>query len=178
MPVGVLPGLGPKTEERLHLLGVRTLGDLAAAETNRLTQALGTGGAILQRLAQGRDRAPVDGTKPAKTVSAEITFDRDVTERARLEQALEELVGRLSERLRADRVRAKTVYVKLKLPDFRLLSRQVSRTIATDDPDVILRAARAALEKSHLEHTAVRLIGVGLSGLEHPQPDLQMSLFE
>lgn len=178
MPIAVLPGLGPKTEDRLQLLGIRTLGDLAAADTNRLIQALGTGGAILQRLAQGRDRAPVDGTKPAKTVSAEITFEQDVTDRAQLEQALEELVGRLAERLRADGVRAKTVYVKLKLPDFRLISRQVSRTSATDEADVILRAARSALQKSHLESMPVRLIGVGLSGLEHPRPDLQLTLFD
>ena len=66
---------------------------------------------------------------------------------------------------------ARTVYVKLKLPDFRLVSRQVSRTSPTDDVETIFRAARSALEKSHVESRAVRLIGVGLSGLEHPDSD-------
>ena len=178
LPVGVLPGLGPKTEERIRLLGIRTVGDLAAYDTHRLVQALGTGGAVLQRFAQGRDRSPVDGTRPAKTISAETTFEEDVSDPQRLDAALEDLASRVTERLRAEGVRAKTVYVKLKLPDFRLVSRQVSRTSPTDDPETIFRAARSAFQKSHLEAHPVRLIGVGLSGLVHPQPDLQMSLFD
>lgn len=178
LPVGVIPGLGPKTEERLRAMGVRTVGELAAYETQRLVQALGVGGAVLQRLAQGRDRSPVDGSKPAKTISAETTFEHDVSDRGELEQALRELTDRVVERLQSEGVRARTIYVKLKLPDFRLVSRQVSRTSPTDDVDAIFRAARSALEKSHVETRAVRLIGVGLSGLEHPEPDLQLTLFD
>ncbi len=177
-PVGAIPGLGPKTEERLRLMGMRTVGDLAGYDTQRLVQALGSGGAVLQRLAQGRDREPVDGTRPAKTISAETTFERDVADREELERALRELTNRVTERLRAEGVRARTIYVKLKLPDFRLVSRQVSRTSPTDDAETIFRAACSALEKSHLESRPVRLIGVGLSGLVHPQPDLQLSLFD
>ncbi|MFI5283183.1 MAG: DNA polymerase IV [Candidatus Dormibacterales bacterium] len=178
LPISVIPGLGPKTEERLQAMGVRTVGELAAYETQRLVQAIGVNGAVLQRLAQGRDRAPVDGSKPAKTISAEITFENDVSDRGELEAALRDLTDRVTERLKSDGVRARTIYVKLKLPDFKLVSRQVSRTSPTDDVDTIFRAARAALEKSHLEARAVRLIGVGLSGLEHPEPDLQLTLFD
>ncbi len=178
MPVGALTGVGPKTEERLRMMGIRRVGDLADYDTQRLVQALGSGGAVLQKLAQGKDRSPVDGTKPPKTISAEITFEEDVSDRDRIEDAVKELTERLAVRLREAGVKAKTVYVKVKLPDFRLVSRQVSRTSATDDGDVIFRAARSALEKSHLESRPVRLIGVGLSGLEHPHPELQMSLFD
>src|SRR6185437_7110388 len=176
LPVGVIPGLGPKTEERLHAMGVRSVGELATYETQRLVQALGTNGAVLQRLAQGRDRTPVDGSKPAKTISAETTFEHDVSDREELESALRELTDRVVERLRAEGVRARTIYVKLKLPDFRLVSRQVSRTSPTDDVETIFRAARSALEKSHVESRPVRLIGVGLSGLEHPDSDQQQQL--
>src|SRR5213082_3031144 len=156
LPIGVIPGLGPKTEERLHAMGLRNVGALAA----------------------GRDRAPVDGSKPAKTISAETTFDNDVSDRGQLERALRDLTDRVTDRLKTDGVRARTVYVKLKLPDFRLVSRQVSRTSPTDDVETIFRAARSALEKSHVESRPVRLIGVGLSGLEHPEPDLQLTLFD
>src|SRR6058998_960540 len=180
LPIGVIPGLGPKTEERLHAMGLRTVGALAAYETQRLVQALGTNGAVLQRLAQGRDRQPVDGSRPAKTISAETTFENDVSDRGQLEDALRDLTDRVTERLETDGVRARTVYVKLKLPDFRLVSRQVSRTSPTDDVETIFRAARSALEKSHVESRAVRLIGVGLSGLEHPDSDSlqQLNLFD
>src|SRR5260370_12421272 len=98
---------------------------------------------------QGRDRAPVDGSKPAKTISAETTFENDVSDRVQLDGALRELTDRVVERLKAEAVGARTVYVKLKLPYFRLGSRQVSRTSPTDDADTIFRAARAALEKPH-----------------------------
>src|SRR5437660_1806591 len=178
LPIGVIPGLGPKTEERLHAMGVRAVGELAAYETQRLVQALGVGGAVLQRYAQGRDRAPVDGSKPAKTISAETTFERDVSDRGELETALRDLTDRVADRLHRDGVRARTIYVKLKLPDFRLVTRQVSRPSPTDRVQTIFRAARSALEKSHVESRPVRLIGVGLSGLEHPEPDLQLTLFD
>jgi DNA polymerase-4 len=178
LPIGVIPGLGPRTEDRLRLSGVRTVGDLANHETQRLMQILGTGGAMLQRLAQGRDRSPVDGSRPARTISAETTFEHDVSDRAVLEESLRHLVDRVTERLVADGVRARTVSVKLKLADLRLVSRQVSRTSPTDDQEVIFRAARAALDRSHAESRPVRLIGVGLSGLEHPRPEIQMTLFD
>src|ERR1700694_2394881 len=116
LPVGVIPGLGPKTEDRLQAMGLRTVGALAGYETQRLVQALGVGGAVLQRLAQGRDRSPVDGSKPAKTISAEITFERDVSDRAQLESALRELTERVVERLHAEGVRARTIYVKTTRP--------------------------------------------------------------
>jgi DNA polymerase IV len=178
LPIGVIPGLGPKTEERLRLMGIRSVGDLADHEPQRLVQALGAGGALLQRLAQGRDRTPVDGGRPARTISAETTFERDVTDPVELEATLADLVRRVVERLRSEGVRARTVSIKLKLPDFRLVSRQVSRTSPTDDPDVLFRAARAALERSHLESRPVHLLGVSLSGLEHPRPDVQLTLFD
>jgi DNA polymerase-4 len=178
LAIGVIPGLGPKTEERLHAMGVRTVGELATYETQRLVQALGVGVAVLQRFAQGRDRTPVDGSKPAKTISAETTFESDVSDRAELEVALRDLTDRVTDRLKSEGVRARTIYVKVKLPDFRLVSRQVSRTSPTDDVETIFRAARSALEKSHVESRPVRLIGVGLSGLEHPATDLQLTLFD
>src|SRR3981081_663003 len=178
LPIGALPGIGPKTEERRDARGVRTGGEVATSETRRLVQALGVGGAVLQRMAQGRDRAPVDGSKPAKTISAETTFEEDVSDHVQLEEALRDLTDRVVERLKAEGVRARTIYVKLKLPDFRLVSRQVSRTSPTDDVETIFRAARSALEKSHVESRPVRLIGVGLSGLGPPQPDLQLTLFD
>jgi DNA polymerase-4 len=177
LPIGVMPGLGPRTEERLRQAGIQTLGELAGHETQRLLQLLGPGGPLLQRQAQGRDRAPVDGSRPARTISAETTFDHDVTERGLLDEALRQLVDRVTERLLADGVRARTVSVKLKLSDLRLVSRQVSRTSPTDDRAVIYRAAQAAMDRSHVEARPVRLVGVGLSGLEHPTPEIQMSLF-
>jgi DNA polymerase-4 len=178
LSIAAIPGLGPRTEERLRQAGIHTVGDLAGHETQRLTQILGAAGGLLKSLAQGRDREPVDGSRPARTISAETTFDHDVADRELLDEALRHLVDRVAERLVADGVRARTVSVKLRLSDLRLVSRQVSRTSPTDDRETIYLAARAALDRSHAESRPVRLMGVGLSGLEHPRPDIQMNLFD
>jgi nucleotidyltransferase/DNA polymerase involved in DNA repair len=95
-----------------------------------------------------------------------------------LEQGLQSLVSRVTQRLHLEAVRTRTVYVKLRLEDTRLVSRQVSRGSATDDEGEILASARAALRKSYAEGTPVRLLGVGVSGLEHPHPDHQLRLFD
>jgi DNA polymerase-4 len=174
----VVPGLGPKTEEKLRSMGIRTVGDLATFETARLLQALGTSGAVLQRIAQGRDRSPVEGNRPAKTISAEVTYDGTETDLTHLETTLRELIERVCERLRADGMRARTVYVKARLTDSRLITRQISRASPTDDPDILFRSARAGLARAHVSEQGVILLGVGLSGLEHPKPDPQLALFD
>jgi DNA polymerase-4 len=178
LPVGSIPGLGPKTEERVHLMGIQTVGDLASFETSRLIQALGSNGAILQRLAQGRDRAPVQGNRPAKTLSAEVTFERDVADPNRLEETLRELVDRVAERLQAEGVQARKVSVKVKMADFQLATRQISRPVPTDDPRQLFAAARVTLGRFQLEDRPVRLIGLTFAGLTYPQPDLQLTLFD
>lgn len=169
--------LGERDEALLRSLGLRTLGDLAGYDTARLVQALGTRAALLQRLAQGRDRAPVENSRAAKTISAETTFSRLVDHREELDTALSGLVHRIAERLDAEAVRARTVYVKLQLADLRAVSRQVSRSVATDDEHELLASARVALRKSYVDGARVKLLGVGLSGLEHPHPDYQLPLF-
>lgn len=178
LPVSVMPNLGPKTSERLAQMGIRTVGDLATHDLDRLLSALGTPGAVLQRFAQGRDRSPVEGNRQAKTISAETTFERTERERERLDDTLRDLVERVCERLRAENVRARTAYVKVKLADLRLVTRQVSRPSPTDDADLLFRSVRAALDRARIDSQPVRLIGVGLSGLEHPTPDPQLTLFD
>ncbi len=169
--------LGERDEVLLRSLGLRTLGDLAGYDTGRLVQQLGTRAALLQRLAQGRDRAPVENSRAAKTISAETTFTRLVDRRDELDSALAGLVHRIAGRLDAEAVRARTVYVKLQLADLRAVSRQVSRSAATDDELELLASARVALRKSYVDGARVKLLGVGLSGLEHPRPDYQLPLF-
>lgn len=169
--------LGERDETVLHGLGLRTLGDLATYDTTRLVQQLGARAALLQRLAQGRDREPVENSRAAKTISAETTFTRLVDHPEELDSALSALVHRIAGRLESEAVRAKTVYVKVQLADLRTVSRQVSRPTATDDEKELLASARAALRKSHVDGGQVKLLGVGLSGLEHPHPDYQLPLF-
>lgn len=169
--------LGERDESVLRGLGLRTLGDLASYDTTRLVQQLGARAALLQRLAQGRDREPVENGRAAKTISAETTFTRLVGTHDELDSALAGLVHRVAGRLDAEAVRAKTVYVKVQLADLRVISRQVSRTSATDDEQELLASARAALRRSYVNGAQVKLLGVGLSGLEHPHPDYQLPLF-
>jgi DNA polymerase-4 len=177
LPIEMIPGLEQQVQEQLSLVGIRTVGDLARHETQRLIQILGPSGGLLQRLAQGRDRSPVVGLKPAQTFSAETTFETALVDAVQIDEALQRLVGRIAQRLAAKGVRARTVAVKVKLPDQGTVNRQFSRTAPTDSEEAILRTARAALQHFHLGSRPIRLLGVAVSGLQRSETDVQLMLF-
>ncbi|MGH7867226.1 MAG: DNA polymerase IV, partial [Candidatus Dormibacteraceae bacterium] len=178
LPATSLPGLGPNTLRQLQGVGIRTLGELAGFETSRLVAMLGSAGGILQRWAEGRDRAPVEGRRPAQTISAEVTFERPTIERAEIDRTLKRLIIGLCQRLQADGVQARTAAIKTRLADSQLVTRQISRHQPSDDAELLFRLSTAALDRIRLTGRPVLLLGVGLSGLEYPKPDFQLPLFD
>jgi DNA polymerase-4 len=177
LSIDLIPGLDLEVREKLQGMGIGTLGKLARHDTQRLIQILGPSGALLQRMAQGRDRSPVIGLRPVQTFSAETTLETGLADPVQIDEVLQRLVGRIAGRLLSEGVRARTVSVKVKLMDSGVISRQVSRTSPTDSAEVILRVARAAFQHSWVECRPIRLLGVAVSGLEHPKTDLQLHLF-
>lgn len=137
-PARVLQGIGPKTSERLSGLGIRTVGELAAAATDVLAQRFGERmAAELQARANFFDDSPVEPVRIAKSRSSEVTFPTDVTDRPTLERALAAMASELGEGLRARRRCARTIAIKVRLDDWTTVTR--ARTIDgfTDDPAVI-----------------------------------------
>ncbi|SDZ07380.1 DNA polymerase-4 [Micromonospora pattaloongensis] len=173
LPVGALWGVGERAAEKLHRLGLSTVGDVAAAPIGMLRGALGEAAAAhLHELSRGRDPRRVNPEQAEKSIGAEVTFDDDVVDPVALRRAMLSLAQKVGARLRAAGHAGRTVSIKVRLADFRTVNR--SRTVdgATD-------VAREIFETSWALFTAlqpgarapggatepIRLVGVRVEGL-------------
>jgi DNA polymerase-4 len=159
-------GIGPRTAERLAALGIMTCGDLAAFDPERLQARFGREAASLQRRARGIDNRPVEADRgPSKSISQEWTFRRDVAEADVLHDQLRRQASDVAASLQSEGLLAHTVRIKLRWPDFTTFTRQRSLEPGTDDAETIRRVAQALLDENRPPGQAVRLLGVGVSGL-------------
>jgi DNA polymerase-4 len=168
-------GIGPKTAERLHALGIRTIGELAALPVETLVRNLGDHGGTLHDRALGIDPDPVvGGGEAAKSVSHETTFAVDVSDAAEIERTLLALSEGVSARLRAGGIRAGTVAVKVRDSEFRTITRQRRLPEPSDLTEPIWRAA-LELVRPEARGKKIRLLGVAATQLGAPE---QTTMFE
>ena len=174
LPLRSLPGLGPATETALSGLGIRTLGELAALPLELVQRRVGNvqGRSIWER-ARGVDESPVTVPGRPRSVSREETFARDLDDRATLGQRLADLSADVASRLRAGAWTARTVTLKLRYSDFTTITRQESLPSGTDSDRDVRNAARRLFDAAW-SGARVRLLGVGVAGLEDVA---QMDLF-
>lgn len=165
LPVGMLWGVGPKTQAQLAARGVRTIGDLAGLAPERVRKLFGERGIELAARARGEDDSPVEEGEEPRSVSSERTFARDVRERKALMRALLGLSEDVGSRLRQAGLAGSTVRIKLRWPDFTTITRQRRLVQPTDQDGEIYRAAVELLEGVWRPGRPVRLLGVGVSGL-------------
>jgi DNA polymerase IV len=163
--VEALWGVGPATAGRLHELGVRTVGELAALPLDTLARRLGkASGAHLAALARGEDPDPVNPNRPNKSIGHEETFSEDLVDRHELERHVLRMAESVATMLRGESSAARTVTVKVKFKDFSLLSRAhtMRRPIATGGA---IGQVAAALLAGIDPGEGIRLLGVSASGL-------------
>ena len=176
-------GIGPVAEEKLHRLGVDTIGALAALSDSEAANILGaTIGPALHRLAKGIDDRPVAENAPAKQISAESTFPEDLITLDQLREAIGPIGEHAHSRLEKDGRGARTVTVKLKKSDMSVLTRSATLPYATTDAATLTAMARRLL-LDPVEVGPIRLVGVGFSGLtdvrqESLFPDLELAAEE
>jgi DNA polymerase-4 len=176
LPVDMLWGVGPKTQNKLAGEGISLIGHLALLGPARLQELFGERGPELAARARGSDDSPVVAERDPRSMSNETTFARDVSDEYRLKQTLRSLSDELGRRLRDEGLAGWTVRIKLRWPDFRTLTRQARLTQPTDQDGEIYRVALDLFMNTWSRGRAVRLLGVGVSELG---PKLrQLSLFE
>jgi DNA polymerase IV len=165
MKVAVIPGVGPVTQEKLHRIGIHTVADLQGCAFDELAQVIGkTHAQALLELAYARDDRPVEPDRETKSISVEDTFETDLVSRQELTTILLRDANQVASRLRAARLFAHTVSIKVRLHDFSTFTRSRTLLSATDRADVIGSVATALL--SAVDATGgVRLLGVGVAGL-------------
>jgi DNA polymerase-4 len=158
-PPRLIPGIGPKTAERLEGLGVKTIGDLQAYPPDELIRLFGNShGRGLHERAHFRDDSPV-ARGELKSRSIETTFDYDVADMARLEQVLAEQASRLGTELRERTLRGRTIGIKVRLDDWTTVTRVHTIAAPTDDGELIASTALGLL-RAYAPPRPVRLIGV------------------
>jgi DNA polymerase-4 len=174
LPVRAMPGVGPRTAERLTTLGIRTLGDLAALDDITAAEVLGSHGVGLVARARGLDTREVHDNEAAKSVSNERTFATDVRTIDEVDGALAALAAKVGQRVRRKGVAGRTVTIKVRFSDFT--TKTVRRTLSapSDDEAVFGPVARELLASAWSPGIGLRLLGVGLSGFDEraTQPGL------
>jgi DNA polymerase-4 len=178
LPVGRLWGVGRASNRTLERLGVRTIGQLRRLPVDVLRDHFGSSGEHLWNLAHGIDRRPVVPDHEAKSISHETTFAADVHDQDVLRAWLMELTEQVARRLRAHGLRGRTVHLKVRFADFRTITRSQTLDVPTHLTEDVWQAAEQML-RSRLpaDHPAVRLLGVGVSGLDR-SGQTQRLLFE
>jgi DNA polymerase IV len=176
LPIGKVPGVGPKTESRLTALGITFLGEVRRYPSPILESILGAYGGRLLELAHGIDPTPVTPGSPAKSVSCECTLEADTRERERLQRLLLEQAEEVAAGLRHEGVQARTVVLKIKHADFELFTRRETFDPPTQSSEVLYRYALGLLAAVPLAK-AVRLVGLGATGFTRAGAPRQQGLF-
>ncbi len=174
-PIRILPGIGPRAEERLVAVGIKTIGDIAALEDADLHGALsGKVGRELRDRARGIDRRALEVSTERISISQEETFERDVADPERLHDELQRMAVKLAGHLRTRGQVARTITTKVRYPDFSIRTRSSSLPVGTDDEERIGELACGLLDRALRDRPGpLRLVGVGVSGLEE---HVQLSL--
>ena len=165
LPVGRFHGIGPKTAARLEAMGINTGADLQSLSMEELTGRFGNSGDWYWRICRGIDERPVRSSRQAKSVSAERTFDQDYRAPEDLHRELDRVAGLAWQRIERAQAAGRTVTLKVKFSDFRLISRAHSHVVPVGDPATFAAAGHQLLDTVLPVPLGVRLLGLGLSNL-------------
>lgn len=178
LPVGRISGVGRVTEEKLAALGLRSVGELRARSLEELERRFGRYGQRLYQLARGIDENPVVPNRPTQSISAEDTFEQDVL-LAETEPRIRRLAEKTWEASRKESRIARTVVLKLKTAEFRVLTRSQTPFSPPASCEELTRIALSLRDNVNLDsRQRFRLVGVGLSNFRDPRENAEASLFE
>ena len=167
LKVGALWGVGDRTEEVLHQLGLITVADLAHTPVATLRRALGdASGSSLHELAWGQDPRPVVAAQPGKSVGSEETFRTDVDDPQVVSRELLRLSERVAAQLRSAGMTGRTIVIKIRFADFTTITRSRALAEHTDVARVVYTAAADLYAQLGLDRARLRLVGVRVEGLK------------
>ena len=169
-PTRLLQGIGPRTQERLAEIGMRTVADLQAADETALVERFGGRmGRWLKAVAFFHDASPVESRVAAKSNSSEVTFDEDVEDIAVLEETVRRMAADLCQGMKRKDKRVRTIGIKVRLDDFTNATRARTLDAFTNDADEVTAVALDLL-RAYAPSRPVRLIGVRVASFEDEAP--------
>lgn len=187
LPIKEMSGIGSASADELHRFGIRTLGQLAQADEAILEKVFGKNAELFRLRAQGEEQAPIETERVIKSISHEVSFPNDISSQKELEDTLFGLSEKVGRRLRKRNFVGTTVTVKVRFANRKLRSAQERLELPTNNELVFYPKAVDLFKSIWAEGAPVRLVGVGMSGLQElgengdvPFADdsTQMTLFE
>jgi DNA polymerase-4 len=167
LPVNAIWGVGPKTNEELQKLGLRTVADIANTPRQTLIRALGeAAGSSLYELSWGRDYRDVEPEEVDKSISAAETFDSDTEDQEIVLRELLRLTEKATYRMREKDFSARTISIKVRFADFKTISRSKTVPLAISATHEVFEVVKALFLGLKLDRARIRLVGVSLDGLE------------
>lgn len=178
MEIRKLPGIGPRSEERLQSLGITTIGELASTDPDRLARRLGShhhAQSLLKR-ARGLSDSSVNTARERKSISKEITFRDDISDKDYLLSVLSYLTEQVTGKMRSLEIKANTVNLKFRYQDFETHTRALTLEHPTDNDAVVFEVVRQMTLDSVKFKRGVRLVGMGVSNFDTERH--QIDLFD
>jgi len=175
LPIRAMSGVGRQAEKRLHELGVRTLGDLAAADDAVLKPIFGKNAEMMRNRCLGRDASPVAADDTVKSVSNELTFSSDLIELEEIRQAVAMLAAKVGRRLRHRGIAGHTVALKVRYDDLSIRSAQMGTEAAVDDERDFTPLLWRLIPQVWQPGMRLRLVGVAVSGFDARPEQLSLT---
>lgn len=178
LPVGAIPGVGPRSEETLNGWGIHTVKQLAHTDRAVLTKIIGTAAAVrLHNIAWNRHKWQIVPDRAEKSIGTETTFNIDLRDRGEIERVIFELSDRTAARARRAEMVGRVVVLKVRTDDFSTFSRSRTLDVPTDDPKII-KSVCTELFAAHAPNKPIRLLGVRLEGISDVASTPQQLTFD
>lgn len=182
LPVSKFHGIGKVTAEKMKKMGIHTGADLKKLSEHEMVRHFGKTGRFFFKIVRGIDNREVVPDRETKSVGAEDTFPVDLNDIQDMFREIDKLANVVHDRLRNYRLKGRTITVKIKYSDFRIITRSRSFAEATDDLEVIIATVHQLLEQTEPEGSNIRLLGVSIANFGYPEIDRnknseQLSIF-
>lgn len=168
LPVEKFYGVGKVTAEKMKKMGLHTGEDLKKLSEPELIKHFGKPGRFFYKIVRGVDDREVQPDRETKSVSAEDTFSQDLTSLAEMNPELDKIATLVADRIQRHSLKGKTITLKVKYSDFKLITRSHTLANSIDDQLTILEVAKQLLAAIDLIGKKVRLLGIGLSNFGLP----------
>jgi len=177
LPIKKMWGAGKVTQKALARIGIHTFKDLRLASVEVLEKEFGKHGRHMHQLSLGIDPRDVVTLHDIKSIGHEDTYSKDILDLEPAKRELLSLANRVARRMRRKGLEGKTITVKVKYSDFKLITRSVTLHHYTNDSTEIYSNVCSLLEKTAVGKRPVRLLGISLSNLADSDAGRQLSLF-
>ena len=178
LPVRRMSGVGASTEAKLKERGIETLGDLHRADPGEIVRVFGKVGRMLLDRVHGLENGPIDPDDEVKSVSNEMSFARDLTEREDIEAAIDTMAAKVGRRLRRKGLAGSTLALKVRYADLSTRSTQVQLDAPADDEFLFQEKLHVMLDELWRSGMSLRLVGVAVTGFDAVDGPEQLELFD